>query len=98
MSLTKVLVDGECSLSIAASGSYMARAESDSLLVSYRHVGGYRRSPGNLAFPSSGSIDWSRMSLWSTLVVSLLVAQLYDRGTDVVDSTAYACERLALVR
>ena len=43
----------------------------DPLLVSYRHAVGRRRSPWNLASLVTRSIGWSRMPLWSTVVVSI---------------------------
>ena len=41
------------------------------LLVSYRHLVGCRRSPGNLASCVTRSIGKCRMSLWSAVVVSI---------------------------
>ena len=46
-------------------------AAHDSSFVSYRHVVGYRRSPGDSGFPVTRLIGWSRMSLWSAMVVSI---------------------------
>jgi hypothetical protein len=43
----------------------------DLSLVSYRHVVGYRRSPGNLASLVTRLIGWGRMSLWSAMVVGI---------------------------
>jgi hypothetical protein len=42
----------------------------DLSLVSYRHLVGYCRSPGNLASCVTRSIGECRMSLWSAMVVS----------------------------
>lgn len=54
------------------SGSHrQGTVDADPSLVSYRHVVGYRRSPGNPALHVTHSIGDCRMSLWSTLVVSL---------------------------
>jgi hypothetical protein len=50
----------------------------DHSLVSYRHVVGHRRSPGNLASCVTRSIGECRMSLWSTLVVSPPEAESHD--------------------
>ena len=46
-------------------------AAHDPSLVSHRHLVGCCRSPGNLASLVTRSIGECRMSLWSTLVVSL---------------------------
>jgi len=43
---------------------------SDPSLVSYRHLVGYSRSPGNLACLVTRSIGECRMSLWSAMVVN----------------------------
>jgi hypothetical protein len=43
--------------------------DTDPSLVSYRRAVGYRRSPGDLASRVTRLIGWSRMSLWSTMVV-----------------------------
>jgi hypothetical protein len=45
--------------------------EIDPPLVRHSRSVGYRRSPGNLASPVTRSIGWSRMSLWSAIVVML---------------------------
>ncbi len=45
--------------------------DTDPSLVSYRHPIGYCRSPGNLASLVTRSIGWSRMLLWSAMVVSI---------------------------
>jgi hypothetical protein len=55
----------------------------DLSLVSYRHGVGYRRSPGNLAALVTRSIDWSRMSLWSLVVVGPPVADDCGRAGPV---------------
>lgn len=48
----------------------------DHSLVSYRHGVGYRRSPGSLASLVTRLVDWSRMPLWSTVVVSIYLRGL----------------------
>ena len=71
-----IVVNRECPFIVAASGSCVARATSDPSLVSYRHVGGYRRPPGNLALHITRSVGECRMSLWSAVVVSIYVYRL----------------------
>jgi hypothetical protein len=58
-------------LLLATPAKVPAGAPYDPSLVSYRHAVGYRRSPGKLASRVTRSIGECRMSLWSTLVVSL---------------------------
>jgi hypothetical protein len=50
---------------------FRLRSTRDPSLVSYRHLVGYRRSPGNLASGVTRSIGECRMPLWSTMVVSI---------------------------
>ena len=50
-----------------------AHLDTDPSLVSYRRVVGYRRSPGESGFRATRSIGECRMSLWSTMVVSIYV-------------------------
>ena len=71
MNVRRSVADCECPLIIAASGPCVARPAPDPPLVSYRHVVGYRRSPGNLASHVTRSIGECRMSLWSAIVVSI---------------------------
>jgi hypothetical protein len=56
-------------------------------LVRHCYVVGYRRSPGNLASRVTRSIGECRMSLWSTLVVSL---RLYGMPVNIRDGGALA--------
>jgi hypothetical protein len=51
----------------------------DPSLVSYRHIVGCRRSPGDLASRVTRSIGECQMSLWSALVVSPPAAEPHDR-------------------
>jgi hypothetical protein len=51
--------------------------DADPSLVSYRHVVGYRRPPGNLASRVTRSIGECRMSLWSALVVRPPTSDLF---------------------
>jgi hypothetical protein len=45
--------------------------DTDPSLVRHCQSVGYRRSPGRLAFRVTRLIGWSRMSLWSTMVVNI---------------------------
>lgn len=58
--------------------SSMINCRSDPSLVSYRHIVGYRRLPGNPAPHVTRSIGECRMSLWSALVISLRLCGMPD--------------------
>jgi hypothetical protein len=72
---------------------------SEPLACKLRHGVGYRRSPGNLASAVTRLIGWSRMPLWSAMVVSSqaygsrLTTWMQTMGTILV-----TIERCSLVR